>query len=68
MPTNTRNDPALREASQRAKERQAAKFAPAKRLWESGRSLKANCGAIGVDEGTIRKWAAEHGWVRGEPE
>jgi hypothetical protein len=66
MGTNVTTDAALKEASKRHAERREYAFKAAKRLYESGRPLKR--GGVGVDERTIRRWAAELGWVRGEPE
>lgn len=66
MATNTTTNAALKDASKRHAERREEKFKAAKRLYESGRALKR--GGVGVDERTIRQWAAEHGWARGTPE
>jgi hypothetical protein len=66
MGTNVATNAALKDASRRHAERREEKFKAAKRLYESGRPLKRS--GVGVDERTIRQWAAEHGWVRGVPE
>lgn len=68
MGTNVATNAALKEASKRHAERQEYAFKAAKRLYESGRPLKKGCREIHVDERTVREWAAQHGWVRGEPE
>lgn len=66
MGTNVATNAALKEASKRHAEKREIAFKAAKRLRESGRPLKRS--GSGVDERTIRKWAAEHGWKRGVPE
>jgi hypothetical protein len=65
MGANVATNAALKDASKRHAERQEYAFRAARRLYESGRPLRRGCREIHVDEGTVRKWATEHGWVRG---
>jgi uncharacterized protein YjcR len=67
MSTNVSTDAALKEASAMAAHRREAKKAAAKRLYENGLPLKTGARSIGLDETTIRKWAAEYEWKRGVP-
>lgn len=68
MATNTTTAAALQDASKRHAEKREYAFRAAKRLYESGRPLKKGCREIHVDDTTVHEWAAQHGWVRGEPE